>query len=160
MNNYADADDIRQDIPTGWWLLPPSKADKAIKQSHYLLSVLVHKNNPNIVSDPLDAAVGASREVVRKKTAVERTSEVAIAQSAQGSIRGKLEESMMSIKAALMKQNVELQETEGIEKQLNLLERFKPSFVNTSSEGGEVEYDRAVRDMLNDLPFMKKRKTG
>jgi hypothetical protein len=67
---------------------------------------------------------------------------------------------MMATKATLMKQNIELQETEGIEKQLNLLERFKPSFVNTSTEEGEAEYDQAVRDMLNELPFMKKRKTG
>ncbi len=57
------------------------------------------------------------------------------------------------------KQTIELHETEGIEKQLNLMERFKSSFVNTSLEGGEQEYDRAVREMLNDLPFMKKRKT-
>ena len=120
----------------------------------------MHKNNADIVSDPLDAPAGASRETVRKNTAAERTAEVAIAQTAQGSTRGKLEESMMSTKATLMKQNIELQETEGIEKQLNLLERFKPSFVNTSQEGGDLEYDRAVRDMLNELPFMKKRKTG
>ena len=121
----------------------------------------MHKNNAVIVSDPLDAAAGATRETGRKKAAEERTTERAIAQTAQGSIHGKLdEESMMSTKATLMKQNIELQETEGIEKQLNLLERFKPSFVNTSREGGEQEYNRAVRDMLNELPFMKKRKTG
>ena len=159
MNNYADADDIGKDIPNGWSLLPPSKADKAPKQSHYMLAVLVHKNNADIVSDPLDAAAGATRETGRKQAAEERTTEKAIAQTAQGSIRGKLEESMMSTKATLMKQTIELQETEGIEKQLNLMERFKSSFVNTSLEGGEQEYDRAVREMLNDLPFMKKRKT-
>ena len=134
MNNYVDgADDIRGDIPNGWWLLPPSKADKVPKQSHYLLAVLVHKNNADIVSDPIDAAAGASRETGRKKAAEERTTEIALALS------GKREESMMLTKAKLMKQNIELQETEGIEKQLNLLERFKPSFVNTSSEEGEQE---------------------
>ena len=159
MNNYADADDIGKDIPNGWWLLPPSKADKAPKQSHYMLAVLVHKNNADIVSDPLDAAAGATRETGRKQAAEERMTEKLIAQSAQGSIRGKLEETMMSKKTTLMEQTIEMQKTDGIEKQLNLLERFKPSFVNTSREGGEQEYDRAVRDMLNELPFMKKRKT-
>ena len=159
MNNYADADDIGKDIPNGWWLLPPSKADKAPKQSHYMLAVLVHKNNADIVSDPLDAAAGATRETGRKQAAEERTTEKAIAQTAQGSIRGKLEETMMSKKTTLMEQTIEMQKTDGIEKQLNLLERFKPSFVNTSHGGGEEEYDRAVRDMLNELPFMKKRKT-
>ena len=57
-----------------------------------------------------------------------------------------------------MWKNIELQEMEGIEKQLNLMERFKSSFVNTSREQGDDEYDRAVRDMLDGLPFMKKRK--
>jgi hypothetical protein len=159
VNNYADADDIVKDIPNGWWLLPPSKADKAPKQSHYMLAVLVHKNNADIVSDPLDAAAGATRTTGRKQAAEERMTEKLIAQSAQGSIRGKLEETMMSKKTTLMEQTIEMQKTDGIEKQLNLLERFKPSFVNTSHGGGEEEYDRAVRDMLNELPFMKKRKT-
>ena len=160
VNQYADAEDINNDIPTGWWLMPPTKNDKSPKQSHFLLAAFVHKNNPDIVSDPLDAPAGASRYVVRKKIAEERSTEVAFAQTAQGSNRGKLEESMMSTKATLMKKNIELQETEGIEKQLNLMERFKSSFVNTSQDGGEREYDKAVRDMLDELPFMKKRKAG
>ena len=88
----------------------------------------------------------------------------AIASSAlaQGSTRGKLEESIMSTKATLMKQHIVFQETEGIKKQLSLMERFKLSYVNTSTDaaGGEHEYDKAVRDMLDDLPFMKKRKQG
>ena len=67
---------------------------------------------------------------------------------------------MMLTKATLMKKNIELQETEVIQKQLNLMERFKSSFVNTSQDGGEQEYHKAVRDMLDELPFMKKRKAG
>ena len=108
----------------------------------------MHKNNADIVSDPLDAAAGATRETGRKQAAEERTTEKAIAQTAQGSIRGKLEESMMSTKATLMKQTIELHETEGIEKQLNLMERFKSSFVNTSLEamfvGKNSEYPKSV----------------
>jgi hypothetical protein len=46
-------------MPTGWWLLPPTKMDKVPKQSHYLLAAFVHKNNPNIVLDPLHAGAGA-----------------------------------------------------------------------------------------------------
>ena len=67
---------------------------------------------------------------------------------------------MLSTKATLMKQNIVLQETEGIEKQLSLMERFKSSYVNTSTDatGGKHEYDKVVREMLDDLPFMKKRK--
>jgi hypothetical protein len=145
-------------MPTGWWLLPGTKTDKAPKQSHYLLAAFVHKNNPDIVSNPLDAPAGATRVTVRNKQAEERSAAILEAKSAQGSTCGKLEESMLTTKAALMRKNIELQETEGIEKQLNLMERFKSSFVNTSREQGDDEYDRAVRDMLDDLPFMKKRK--
>jgi hypothetical protein len=141
-------------------LLPPSKNDKAPKMSHYLLAAFVHKNNPDIVSDPLDAPSGATCEVVRKKTAVERSAAVVSAQSAQGTTRGKLEESMLVTKATLMQNNIALQQTESIEKQLNLMERFKSSFVNTSQDGGEEEFDRRVRDMLDDLPFMKKHRKG
>ena len=145
-------------MPAGWWLLAGTKTDKAPKQSHYLLAAFVHKNNPDIVSNPLDAPSGATRVTVRNKQTEERSTAILEANSAQGSTRGKLEESMMTTKAALMRKNIELQETEGIEKQLNLMERFKSSFVNTSREQGADEYDRAVRDMLDDLPFMKKRK--
>ena len=149
-------------MPTGWWLSPPAKSDKAVKQCHFLLAVLVHKNNPDIVSDPIDARAGSTRETMRKKASEDRVDAIASSALAQGSTRGKLEESMLSTKATLMKQNIVLQETEGIEKQLSLMERFKSSYVNTSTDnaGGEHEYDMAIRDMLDDLPFMKKRKQG
>ena len=145
-------------MPAGWWLPAGTKTDKAPKQSHYLLATFVHKNNPDIVSNPLDAPSGATRVTVRNKQTEERSTAILDANSAQGSTCGKLEESMMTMKAALMRKNIELQETEGIEKQLNLMEGFKSSFVNTSREQGDDEYDRVVRDMLDELPFMKKRK--
>jgi len=149
-------------MPVGWWLAPPTKSDKAAKQSQFLLAVLVHKNYPDIVSDPIDAPTGVTRETMRKRALEERVDVIASGALAQGSTRGKLEESMLSTKATLMKQNIVLQETEGIEKQLSLMERFKSSYVNTSTDaaGGEHEYDTAVREMLDDLPFMKKRKQG
>ena len=150
------------DIPIGWWLPFPTKSDKAVKHCHFLLSVLVHKNNPDIVSDPIDAPAGITRETMRKRGSEERADAIASSALAQGSTRGKLEESMMSTKATLMKQHIVFQETEGIEKQLSLMERFKLSYVNTSTDaaGGEHEYDKVVRDMLDDLPFMKNRKQG
>jgi hypothetical protein len=75
-------------------------------------------------------------------------------------VRGELDESMMRTKATLMEQNIELQATEGIEKQLNLMDKFKSSFVNVYGENdassGQREYDMAVCDLLHELPFMKK----
>ena len=61
-----------------------------------------------------------------------------------------------------MKQNIVLQKTEGIEMRLSLMERCKLSYVNTSMDaaGGKHDYDMTVREMLDKLPFMKKRKQG
>lgn len=116
-------------MPPEWWLYPPTKADKAPERSHYLLAALVHKNNPDVVSNPVDAPAGATSVTIRKKTAEEQSASIVAAQSAQGLARGKMEESMMSVKTIILQKNVELQQMEGIKKQLNLLERFKLSFV-------------------------------
>ena len=75
--------------------------------------------------------------------------------------KGKLEESMMMSKAALMEHSIELQKVEGVEKQLLLMERFKSSFVqqyNRDDGNGEAEYNSTVCDLIGELPFMKKRK--
>ena len=71
---------------------------------------------------------------------------------------------MMSTKATLMKKTIELQETENIREQLFLMEKFKASFVNVSNAktgdevDGEMEYDKNVYNLLNELPFRKKLK--
>ncbi len=65
-----------------------------------------------------------------------------------------------SSKAIILQNNIDLQQMQGIEKQLNLMERFKSSFVNISTKGGEEGYDQAVKDMLDDIPFMKKHNGG
>lgn len=148
--------DFVNDIPEGWWMTHNS--------CHYLLAALVHKNSPDIAEDPTTVACGGTRDEQRKQVAGDRAKEVIAARSASGNIRGELEESMMKTKATLMAQNIELQETEAIEKQLNLMDKFKSSFVNVhgrqSEEEGVHEYDTAVVDLLNELPFMKKRKAA
>jgi hypothetical protein len=94
-------------MPSGWWLAPPTKTDATVKQSHFLLAVLVHKNNPDIVSDPINAPTGITRDTMRKAASDDRIQGIAASAAlAQGSTRGKLEESMMSTKAILMKQNI------------------------------------------------------
>ena len=94
----------------------------------------------------------------------DRGKEIIAAKVASVTVRGELDELMMRTKATLMEQNIELQETEGIEKQLNLMDKFKASFVNVYGEvdatSGEREYDMAVFDLLHELPFMKKRKAA
>jgi hypothetical protein len=46
-----------------------------------------------------------------------------------------------------------------VKEQLNMLKEFKESFLEGYSDGnGEKEYNETVREMLNELPIMKKRK--
>ena len=77
-------------------------SDKSVKQSHYLLAALVHKNNPDKVSNPLDAPAGATKEVMKKKAAEERLVNIAVVTSTQGSTHGKMEESMMSARTSIL----------------------------------------------------------
>ncbi len=121
---------------------------------------MVHKNNPDVIEDPTLEAAGGTRDQQRDQVAKDRGKDIVASKVASVTVRGELDESMMRTKATLMEQNIELQETEGIEKQLNLMDKFKSSFVNVYGENdaasGQREYDMAVCDLLHELPFMKK----
>jgi len=135
-----------KEMPPGWWLTHPS--------AHYLLAALVHKTNPDIAVDPVTVAAGGTREDQRKQVRDDRVKERGMYPTFASTKRGELEESMMDTKAKLMKSNIDIQETECIQKQLALLKEFKSSAFNNE----EDEYDSAVRDLINELPLMKKRK--
>jgi hypothetical protein len=124
----------------------------------------VHKNSPDIADDPTIVACGATRDEQRRQVVEDRAKEIMLSKTSSATIRGELDESMMRTKTMLMKQSIEIQETEGIEKQLNLMDKFKSSFINVhgmhSEQEGQREYDTAVYDLLNELPFMKKRKSA
>ena len=72
--------------------------------------------------------------------------------------RAQQEERMMSAKTALMEQALVSGVVEQAKEQLNLLKEFKSSFDNVSSQGDAAsDYDKAVHDLLMQLPCMKKR---
>jgi hypothetical protein len=152
------------EMPDGWWLsnerLGKAEKDDTRVPCIYLLAALVHKNNPDVIEDPTLAAAGGTRDQQRDQVAKDRGKDIVASKVASVTVRGELDESMMRTKATLMEQNIELQETEGIEKQLNLMDKFKSSFVNVYGENdaasGQREYDMAVCDLLHELPFMKK----
>ena len=156
ISNYIEESDIWGDIPTGWWLSNAS--------CFYCLAALVHRVNPDITEDPTTVAAGGTRIDQRKQVANDRANAYAAAKSGPGTIRGEMEESMLVTKATLMKKNIELQETENIKEQLLLMEKFKSSFVNVSKGtagddvDGEMEYDKNVYNLLDELPFRKKMK--
>ena len=157
--------DIRDDMPPGWWLAANNEKDnknnRNNKNCFYLLAALVHRNNPDVIPEATDADAGESRAIIRKKVKDQRASDVAMAKSGQQTTKGKIEESMMSAKAALMKQSIELQDIQGVREQLLMMKEFKSSFVNIHNKDsgvGDAEYDETVCDMLSALPIMKKRK--
>ncbi len=158
MSNYIDEGNIWGDIPAGWWLSNTS--------CFYCLAALVHHVNPDITEDPTTVEAGGTCVNQRKDLASERATAYATAKSAPGTVRGEMEESMLVTKATLMKKNIDLQETENIKEQLLLMEKFKSSFVNVSRSvagdgvDGEMEYDRNVYNLLDELPFRKKMKAS
>jgi hypothetical protein len=163
--NYAEVTGGHDsEMPDGWWLsnerLGKAEKDDTRVPCIYLLAALVHKNNPDVIEDPTLAAAGGTHEQQRDQVAKDRGKEIVASKVASVTVRGELDESMMRTKATLMEQNIELQATEGIEKQLNLMDKFKSSFVNVYGENdassGQREYDMAVCDLLHELPFMKK----
>lgn len=139
--------DLEDDIPPAWWLTSSN--------CFYLLAALVHRHNPDISKEATDAPTGATRGEIRRQNQLVRADAITAAKSGPGTVRGQAEESMLTTKAILMKKTIELQETEAIREQLNLVERFKDSFVNMNDS---TAYDSAVNDMLHELPFLKKRK--
>ena len=144
------------EVPDGWWL--------SDKSCYHLLAAIVHKDNPDIAENPTLVASGGTRDNMSAQVAKDREKQVIVSNMAAVTVRAEIDESMLRTKAKLMEQNIELQEMEGIEKQLNLLDKFKSSFVNIvgeqNPENGKREYDLAVCDLLHDLPFMKKRKAA
>ena len=50
-------DELMSEVPDGWWLLNTT--------THLLLAVLVHRMNPDVVSDPTVAPTGPTRDALR-----------------------------------------------------------------------------------------------
>ena len=143
------------EVPDGWWLNNPN--------THYLLAVLVHRCNPDIVSDPTTVPAGPTREKIRKDTqkeTVERRDRDRIVEQ-YATVRQRAEESMLESKAKLMAQTIDSGTIDQVKEQLALLSQFKDSFVNIQNRtdgDGENKYDETAHDLLSELPFMKKRR--
>ena len=123
------------------------------------------------MEDPTLVATGGTRDEQRVQVEKDREKAIVVSKLASATVqremdvsRLKIDESLLKTKAKLMEQNIKLQETEGIEKQLHLMDKFKSSCFNVygqqNPENGNREYDIAVCDLLNELPFMKKRKAA
>jgi len=146
-------------MPSTWWLA--SKVKGAARNCNYLLAALVHRNNPDVITDPKDAPSGDPRELIRKKVKEARSISVEEAKAGPRTERGKHEDAMMAAKATMMQKNVELQECEVVKEQLMMLKEFKASFVSGYSkdgDDGEKKFDDTVLQCLHQLPILKKQR--
>ena len=134
VNNYIDEDDMYNDMPEGWWL----KTSPWL----YLLATLVHKANPDVISDPTQTRQGCTRVAMKNKEAAEIASEKeAEKNKPPTTVRAKAEEEMFTSKARIMLQTAEIGEIDIIERQVGLLERIKSSYINVvDKEGGDGQY--------------------
>jgi hypothetical protein len=89
VNNYIDEDDMYNDMPEGWWL----KTSPCL----YLLAALVHKANPDVISDPTQTRQGCTRITMKNKEAAEIASEKEAEKSRPPTtVRAKAEEEMFT----------------------------------------------------------------
>jgi hypothetical protein len=84
------------DMQKTWWLAAKGKG--AVRNCNYILAVLVHQNNPDVIQDPRDAPSGDTRESIRKKVCEGRAVSIKESKSGPKSERGKHEEAMMAAK--------------------------------------------------------------
>jgi len=148
-------DELMLDVEDGWWLTN--------NNTNLLLSVLVHRCNPDVIADPTTVRTGTTRENLRKdsqKDLVERRERDRILEH-HATGRQRAEESMLQSKAQLMAQTIDSGTIDQVKEQLTLLSQFKDSFVKVQNRidgKGEDDYDQTAHDLLSELPFLKKRR--
>ena len=121
VNNYIDEDDMYNDMADGWWL-------KTLPWL-YLLPTLVHKANPDAISDPTQTRQGSIRVTMKNKEAAEIAAEKEAEKSKPTStVCGKAKEDMFLLKATIMAQTAAIGEMDIVKRQVALLERVKSSY--------------------------------
>ena len=95
----------------------------------YLLAALVHKANPDVISDPTQMRQGCTRIAMKNKETAEIASEnKAEKNKPPTTVCAKAEEEMFTSKARIMSQTAEIGEIDIDERQVGLLKRIKSSY--------------------------------
>ena len=146
-------DELMSEVPDGWWLLNTT--------THLLLAVLVHRMNPDVVSDPTVVPTGPTRDALHVEAchdSVERR-EIERIVANHSTERQCAEDSMIVSKAQLMAQTIDSGTIDKVKEQLLLLAQFKDLYVNVQNHvcgQDEADYDQTAHDLLSELHFMKK----
>ena len=98
----------------------------------FVLAILIHQSNPDVIADPTEIAPGATRSSLRDDTrnkTVARREREKIIQN-HGTEHQHVKDSMLSSKVQLMAQTIDSGMIDQVKEQLTLLAQFKESYVN------------------------------
>jgi hypothetical protein len=152
--NYDDPVAVSAEIPATWWL--------EHKSCKYILSVLVHKNNKDISTQPTKLPPGPTRKEVREKsrktTETERANakltrplEVVIDGSTRTVTLGDVERDAKMAQVDGMRSVIEKNRIDSIERQISVMERLEKVYVKRM---GRETYESQLLHLVNQLPGM------
>ncbi len=152
--NYDDPVAVSEEIPETWWL--------EHKSCKYILSVLVHKDNKEISTQPTKLPPGPTRKEVREKTRknfekdraaarLMRPTEVVIDGSIKTVTLGDVERDTKMAQVDGMRSVIEKNKIDSIERQISVMQSLENVYVKRM---GREAYERQLLHLVNQLPGM------
>ena len=150
--NYDDPVAVAREVPTNWWLEHVS--------CKYILSLLVHKDNKDISSQPANLPAGPKRKDIReaKRKSVEKEradtrrllmSEVSGGNLSSLSEKENVDHEAKKAKIDGMRSVIGLKKIEAISSQIAVMERLENVYV---ARMGREAYERKLVNLVNKLP--------
>ena len=152
--NYDDPVAISDEIPPTWWL--------EHKSCKYILSVLVHKNNKDISTQPTKLPPGPTRKEVREKSwkttekqrfdaKMTQPMEVVIDGSKKTVTLGDVERDAKLAHVDGMRSVINKNRIDAIERQISVMQSLENVYVKRM---GRESYERQLLHLVNQLPGM------
>jgi hypothetical protein len=144
--NYDDPVAVAGIVPSSWWLEQ--------KSCKYILSVLVHKDNKDIVTNPSKQPPGPMRIKVREK-AVDKLDQTVEVQDDNGAVKTiKLRDVEIDAKRAQvdgMRSIIEMNRLDSVERKITIMQKMEQVYV---SRFGREWYEKQLLNLVNQLPGM------
>ena len=141
--DYDDIQSVMAHVPNQWWL--------EHELCKYILTVLVHKDNKDILSSPTRLPAGDTRRNAREKKEKELADEIRRAAKAERPVEkyGDVDHQMKKVRVNGMRSQVEKNIMDSIVSQINVMcdnaEIYK-------SMVGEDKYREKIGHLMNKLP--------
>jgi hypothetical protein len=153
--NYDDPVAVAAMIPSNWWL--------EHKSCKYILSVLVHKDNKDIVTNPTKQPSGPTHKKVREKSkkliaeerAVDRLDCQVEVQDDNGAVKtiklGDVEIDTKRVQVDGMRSVIEKNMIDSIERKITIMQKMEQIYVGRF---GREWYKKQLLNLVNQLPGM------